>query len=320
LRDTVEKLALAVDATDLGLWDYDIVSDRLTWDSHLKKMYDVPADCEVTYGQFVSLLHPDDRDLVLATYQAALDPTGDGRFGFEHRVIGGNGVVRWLQAAGRVLFDGERRPIRVLGTSLDVTERKEAEERQKLLIAELDHRVKNTLASVLSIAQLTLGTTDQSLQFAGRLSALARAHSLLANSHWKGGDLRDLAEAALEPYRPTGRIRLNGPPIVLRAKTTEALGLALHELTTNAVKYGALSVPNGSVSLYWKIIEGGSRLQLQWAESGGPAVSPRSNRGFGSMLIEQALPRELDGTVRLLFEPGGVTCDLEFPLRQIESR
>jgi len=150
----------------------------------------------------------------------------------------------------------------------------------------------------------------------GRLTALARAHNLLAEAQWRGTRLRRLAEAVLDAHRTedTGRITLSGPDVVLNARTTEAISLGLHELATNAAKYGSLSVPGGSVAVRWQVVEPGHRLKLHWVERDGPPVRPPAQRGFGSMLIEQGLVRELDGAVSLRFDPAGLQCEINFPL------
>jgi two-component sensor histidine kinase len=195
----------------------------------------------------------------------------------------------------------------------DRTAERRAEERQKLLINELNHRVKNTLATVQSIASQTFRNTDspkafmESLQ--DRLFSISRAHDLLTRESWEGADIEDVARAALAPWLEDGRISLSGPRVRLRSQHALALSMALHELVTNALKHGALSGPRGRVTLDWRSNGG---LELRWREAGGPRVSPPAREGFGSRVLKKALAIELDGEVDLRLEPAGATCLIRF--------
>ncbi len=203
----------------------------------------------------------------------------------------------------------------------DITERKEAERRQRLLVNELNHRVKNTLAVVQALARRTLGgavSLDQAREaFTARLMALAGAHDAITRETWTGADLGAVIDRSLlrQLDRP-GRIRVEGPPVTLSPKLALSLSLALHELMTNALKYGALSSDAGEVVLVWSTAgEGtGRRLHIRWVEQGGPPVSPPPRRGFGSRLIERALAVEVDGPVVLDFAPRGVVCTIDASL------
>ncbi len=194
-------------------------------------------------------------------------------------------------------------------------QRDAAEQHQGLLMAELDHRVKNILASVQAIARQSLGRSPQAQSLIGRLMALARAHNLLAQSRWRGATLRELLEAALEAHRDEGRerIRVDGPDIVLDAKVTQSLSLVLHELWVNAMKYGALSQPEGEVQVTWSV-EPSGRLTLDWTERKGPPVNEPAARGFGSRLIELSV-QDLRGEVRTTFGGDGLHCRIAFPLQ-----
>ncbi|WP_372623155.1 HWE histidine kinase domain-containing protein [Falsiroseomonas sp.] len=202
-------------------------------------------------------------------------------------------------------------------------ERAQARERQDLLLAELDHRVKNTLANIQALVRHSssgaAGLETFVADLHARLRAMAQAHSLLSSSRWEGAGLRSIAEEQLRPYlggEPGAhRIRIEGPDVRLRPKPALALSLALHELATNAAKHGALSVPAGRVRLSWRIQD--DRLLLDWQERGGPAVAPPGRRGFGTLAIERGLAYEVGGSSRLSFEPEGVTCRVVMPLRQV---
>lgn len=202
-------------------------------------------------------------------------------------------------------------------------ERQRAKERQDLLLAELDHRVKNTLANIQALVRHASRGAATAEAFVadlhGRLRAMAQAHALLSRSRWEGAGLRSLAEEELRPHAGAAggapRVTIAGPEIRLLPKAALAVSLALHELVTNAAKHGALSVPGGRVSLQWRIEA--EMLRLDWEERGGPPVAPPTRRGFGSLMIERSLAYEVGGRSWLEFPRGGVTCRVEIPLRHV---
>jgi two-component sensor histidine kinase len=211
-------------------------------------------------------------------------------------------------------------PGRTASLVLDVTARKAEEERQALLMREVDHRAKNALAVVEAALRMTQAPDVPSFQriALGRVSALARAQTLLAQDRWRGADLRALVEGELAPFVGQGgpRAELDGVLVVLPPGAAQPVAMALHELATNAVKYGALSTPAGRVSVSWGL-EGGPRgvLRLRWAETGGPPVAgPPSRRGFGSRVLDATLRRQLGGGVALQWERTGLVCNMEVPL------
>jgi two-component sensor histidine kinase len=219
-----------------------------------------------------------------------------------------------------VEFEGQganRKPIAIAGASRDLSERKQAEEFQRLLANELNHRVKNTLATVQSIVNQTLRNAVDVESTRGtinaRIIALAGAHDLLTDRSWAAADLVDIAARAVAPF-VAGQITRDGPSVDVSPSQALALSLALHELATNAAKYGALSRSEGRVELRWKLQD--DRLDLSWREYGGPRVAPPSRRGFGSRLIETALSYDLDGQSRLEFAPEGVHCSITANLAQ----
>lgn len=219
---------------------------------------------------------------------------------------------------------------KIIGTIIevrDITEEKAAAERQRLLTNELNHRVKNTLATVQSIAAQTFrGHSDQEAKqvFDARIAALSSAHNVLTEANWESAGLRSVIDRALAPHAlaevDTTRFRLDGPEARLHPKVALTLSMALHELMTNAAKYGALSVPAGRVAVVWSLSSsetGRAHLSLSWAESDGPAVAPPTRKGFGSRLIERQLPLEFDGSAVITYAPTGVTCQLEIPLTEL---
>jgi len=309
---------MAMIASKMGTWRYTIADNICVYDENAQRLYGLTEarflhDDEGVKGKF----HPDDMDLMWARVAEALDPAGEGRYEVEYRVKQLDGSWRWLSAWGLVEFEGEgpdRKAVAIAGASRDLTELKQAEELQRLLVNELNHRVKNTLATVQSITSQTLraapdpGAACDAIE--DRIISLARVHDLLTARSWSGADLRDVARRAMQPFA-AAQLDLAGPSIDVPPQHALALSLALHELATNAAKYGALSVPGGRVSISWSQESG--MLRLTWREAGGPPVSPPTRRGFGSRLLEASL-RDLRGQSRLDYAPDGVRADFSAPL------
>jgi two-component sensor histidine kinase len=212
-------------------------------------------------------------------------------------------------------YDESGKPVGLHVVARDVTEKKRAEEHQELLINELNHRVKNSLAVVQSIAEQTLRSGDvpdevrQALS--GRLAALASAHNVVTREKWASASMRQIISDVVQPFCSNDRCIIEGPDLPITPTTAATLGLAVHELATNAAKYGALKGERGSVNIHWGVDESG--LSWEWRESGGPRVSPPSRRGFGTKMIERALARQLGGTVSLEFLPDGLRCRVTAP-------
>ena len=213
-----------------------------------------------------------------------------------------------------VLQDGATKGIFIQGH--DVTDRKRFERHLQLLIGELNHRVKNTLAIVQSLTHQSFHSAvpaDEAIKrFEGRLEALAAAHNLLTRKNWETATIADVAQTALAPFGSESRIEIDGPEVQVSPQTAVSLALALHELATNAAKYGALSNATGRVAVRWT--SAGDRLRLNWREEGGPPVFAPDSRGFGTRMIERTLSSEFGGKVELEFRPEGVTCTVEAPL------
>jgi len=320
LSESEELLRLATEAAEVGLWDLDPVTDTLFWPARVKAMFGISPDAPAAMADFHAGLHPDDRARVLDAFAAAMDPDKRALYDVEYRTIGKeDGVLRWVAAKGRALFDGTGRCTRVLGTALDVSVRKRAEEHMRLLINELNHRVKNTLAIVQGITAQTLNRNEVPLEvretLTARLVALARAHDVLTDEKWAGADIREMAEVAAAPYQreASSPFRLDGPPTQAPPNTAIALALMFHELATNAAKYGALSTPGGEVRLSWTTTPApqGRRLDLTWREVGGPPVTPPTRSGFGARLIRRGLAAELNAAVELDFHPAGLVCTVQ---------
>jgi two-component sensor histidine kinase/CheY-like chemotaxis protein len=233
----------------------------------------------------------------------------------EFRIKRSNGEVRWCLGTAAPSVDSSGRVVRVSGVTVDITERKEAEERQALLAREVDHRAKNALALVQSIVRLTRANSINAYTTAveGRIRALSRAHTILSHSRWQGADMRGLVDEELAPYRTgdASRIVANGPNVSLPPAAAQSLALALHELVTNAAKYGALSTATGRVHLDWEMTPG--TLVLRWIETGGPATSAPSSPGFGTRIITAGIEGQLGGRAEFDWRPEGLQCTLSVP-------
>ena len=220
-------------------------------------------------------------------------------------------VVRW-ENDSTLVIDRDGNPMGLLSISRDVTEQRAFEERRELLIHELNHRVKNTLSLVQALAHQSFRGREESAVFAARLTALAGAHDLLTQEHWEGVSMADVAQQAVRAFAD-GRVTIDGgPALALQPKQAIAITMALHELATNATKYGALSRDTGHVTLTWGIAKG--RFQLRWQEAGGPPVKTPDHKGFGLRMIERALASDLSGSVTMQFEESGLSCTIDAPL------
>ena len=215
--------------------------------------------------------------------------------------------------------DGDGNIVGAVNCFQDITERKQAEAREKILGREMDHRAKNLLSLVQATVQLTQADTVDNFKAAiwGRLQALANAHSLLAESRWAGASLRSLVTEELAPYTlgGTSRAQIKGPDLVLEPKSAQTIAVVLHELTTNAVKYGALSVPTGRLLIEWS--RGETELVIRWSETGGPLVTPPSRQGFGTRVVGRVVEAELEGKLEVDWNPGGLVFQLTIPLDRL---
>ncbi len=263
------------------------------------------------------LTHPDDAEAINQCFEQASRDRQP--FEAEYRLVRADGKTAWVHDSVSVLDDSDGCAHRFISVTLPIDERKHAEEQTALLLGELDHRVKNVLAIVSSIVAQTLKADLSPEAFteaiAGRITAITRAHNLLTSHGEAGaGTLRDLIDTELEPYQRQD-IRIDGPAIALTPKAGLSLAMAIHELASNAAKYGSLSVPRGQLTVSWALTEGPDRqLLLNWMESGGPLVpGPPSRRGFGTSLIERSLSFEFDAKVERSFASSGVVCTIALP-------
>jgi PAS domain S-box-containing protein len=307
--------SLALVAGQMGSWEWDIAANRGSWDEGQYRIFGVePKNFQISTDNIRQLLHPDDweplRQVVLRMAR------GERTQQVEFRVRRPNGELRWCTGTAAASVDAAGNVVRISGVTIDVTERKEAEERQVLLAREVDHRARNALAIIQSIIRLTRAKSvdDYVATVEGRIKALALAHTLLSDSRWHGADLGTLVAEEFAPYRSGNKVELKGPNVSLSPATAQGIALALHELATNAAKHGALSSLKGRVSLTWQLQS--DILTLHWAESGGPPIKTPSARSFGLKVIKASIEQQLGGTATFDWNPRGLRCDLTIALRE----
>jgi two-component sensor histidine kinase len=297
----------------MGSWDWDWINGDWMWDEGQFQILGVdPRTFVVTASNIQALLHPDDIDeLRKASAQFA---KGAKSYEAEFRIRRPDGEVRWCAGTAAATVDKSGRVVRVSGVTIDITERKHAEERQNLLAREVDHRAKNALALAQSIVRLTRGENVQTYvqSVEGRISALARVHTILSLSSWQGAEIRRLVGEELAAYSVGGQIASSGPELQLLPATAQTLALALHELVTNSAKYGALSMLSGRISLKWEIEA--DLLMLAWEEVGGPLVQKPTSRGFGTRSVIASVESQLGGQADFDWRPEGLICRLSVPL------
>ncbi|PLT96085.1 histidine kinase [Sinorhizobium medicae] len=313
-----QRLAMALDAANVGSWLWDIRAGTVSGNGAMMRMFGLPPERTVGAKAIFSAIHPDDRMPTFSKLRQAMaaNEEYDGMFR-----IGTNG--RWLLGRGRVHDrDSKGAPLSFLGMTIDVSEQQASVNRTRLLLKELNHRVKNTLAMLQSLARQTLRQTSDPAEFmtafAGRLQAISEAHGLLSDYEWGTIHLSELISKQLLPYVSdySQQIELHKDEILLGPDQAVGLGLVLHELATNAVKYGALSLPTGKIVLTARrlIEDGESVLHLTWTEVGGPPIREPRRRGFGSILIERSLDKIIGSSVKVEYLPAGVTALIRLPL------
>lgn len=319
LRASERRLRLATEAAGLGVWDWDLTTGVAVFSDRARMICGAPATGDVRFDMLRGQIHPDDYSRAVDMTRRAADPVLKDKSPYEYRILRPEGGYRWVLAQGEAIFetrDGAEVAVRYIGTIQDITERAMASQRQQLLMHELNHRVKNTLASVQSIAHLTLRSDQNPDQARARLTdrlvALADAHDILTRENWEAADLTDIIAAATGPYDAAGasRFRIEGDQVRVAPQTAVALALCLHELATNAAKYGALSGPEGLVEIAWSVEGDLPRLTLRWRETGGPSVAPPTRTGFGTRLLTRGLSTEFGGDARLVYERSGVVCTI----------
>jgi PAS domain S-box-containing protein len=328
LARSEERLNLALSASGMvGIWDWDLRTDLVYADPNFAEIYTVSpekAAAGAPLADYIRNFHPED----MPEFQAELDRLFAGQNGFsnEYRILQPDGDVRWVHARGRLIKDESDTPIRFSGASVEITERKRAEETQRLLMHELAHRVKNTLAVVQAITTQSLRNAT-SVEEAGeklrsRINTLASAHDVLMQSNWVSASIRDVIDATAVNLglENEDRLKISGPSVLLAPQAALSFSLVTHELLTNAVKYGALSNAVGQVEASWQIssVSGIATLSFRWKETGGPVVTVPQQTGFGSRLIKSSLGGF--GKVEMVYDPDGLVLDFSAPLTSVETQ
>ena len=317
LQASKARLQLALNATQLGWWQYDPVHRVVSGDARFKEIFDSVAD-EMPIEEIKKRVHPDDAELFWTSREAALNPADPKPYAHDYRIKRRDGEIRWIEAHGLADFEGvghERRVVAFIGTVADITERKEREEREHLLMREVNHRAKNMLNVVDAIARQTATSNPQDFveRFSERIQALSANQELLVQNEWRGVGIEDLVRAQLSHFVDLigSRIIVDGPKLRLNAASAQAIGLAVHELATNAGKYGALSTDKGRVDVFWAT--DGDVLAINWTERDGPPVSAPERRGFGTIVMEAMAARSVNGKVYLDHAPSGLIWRLTCP-------
>jgi PAS domain S-box-containing protein len=320
LADSAARLQFALKAGRLGAWTFDPASQHLDASDGCKIVFGYDPGAAFGYPEFLETIHPEDRARVVEAIQETIATGCD--YDIEYRIVTPAAEVRWVAIRGELLTRADGTALSMTGFSTDITERKRTEEHRALLAGELTHRVKNTLATVSAIVNQTLrdaaSMSEARDTIGARIGSLAVAHDLLLRDEVEGATIADIVTGVMAPFDDGGGrlFSVEGPHVRLEPRVTLALSMALHELATNAAKYGALHVAGGHVTISWSvgIGEGGRRLAFMWEETGGPVVTAPTRTGFGSRMIERVLAQHMRGTARIEYRDTGVVFTIDAPL------
>ncbi|PTW43514.1 PAS domain S-box-containing protein [Sphingomonas faeni] len=320
LAEREARLALALDAGGLGTWTIDLPEWRLSYSPSCLTNFGRPVGEKLSIESMLACVHPEDRDLLTNSLNSAVEH--GTRYNVEYRILTPEGEQRWIHSQGSLQRRADGTPLAVSGFSSNVSARKFAEEQRSVLAHELTHRVKNTLATVSAVVSQTLRDAASLAEardaVSGRIASLASAHELLLKDEIEGAAIGEIVERVLAPFMDSNGRRFSavGPTIRLTPEVTLALSMALHELATNAIKYGALSVPEGQVSIRWDLNGNATerRLTFSWAEQDGPIVAMPTRVGFGTRMIERVLSRHIRGKAEIQYLPEGVRFAIEAPI------
>jgi PAS domain S-box-containing protein len=329
LRESHELLALAEQSAGIGIWDTDLSTDRVRGTPTFFRIMGLPVcDQPIPNDLVRAVRHPEDAPRVREGFRAVL-AEGRDLYEVEYRIIRpSDGELRWIFGRGRARRDASGKPVRYSGVDIDITERKQAEEHVRLLMHELNHRSNNLLTVIQALARLT-ATSAEARDFAERLAqrilGLAASSNLLVSGKWQGVEIEALVRSQLAHFVADlgDRLALAGPSLRLSASAAQAIGMALYELATNAVKHGALANACGHIHIRWSVTEGGAAplFTMSWCESGGPPVTAPTRSGFGRIVMERMTGVALNGKANLQFEPTGIVWSLVCPAgRALESR
>jgi PAS domain S-box-containing protein len=318
LAERTLQLALAAKAALVGSYAYDFSTDTLQVSEGYAALHDLPeGTTEIKRADWQAMAHVEDLARIEDAGRRALNERR-GEYETEYRIVRRDGEVRWIESRNFISYGGDGNPQRVVGVNIDLTERKQAEEHRNILNAELDHRVKNVLATVGAIIRHTRHSSPSMADFVTaleqRIESLAGTHELLSHSNWLGVSLAEVIEREFAPYAGDNAA-ITGPSVTLKAEAAQAVAMVVHELTTNSAKYGAFSRQEGRVRLSWSWPQNGTceHLLVDWQEIGGPPIGSPPRAGYGTSVIRELIPFELGGAVDLAFAREGVRCRLEIP-------
>ena len=323
LKESHELLALAEQSAGIGIWDTDLATDMVRATPTFFRIMGLPVSAEPvpTTSCAPCAIPTMPRGCARASARrspAASIPTKSSTASSGRS----DGALRWIFGRGRTVRDGAGKPVRYSGVDIDITERKQAEEHVRLLMAELNHRANNLLTVIQAIARQTANTADPKV-FAERLSqriaGLAASNDLLVSGKWQGVEIGRLIDSQLSHFADLGaRVVLDGPPVRLTPAAAQALGMALHELATNAVKHGALANEAGRIRVSWSIADGPAEpeFRMSWTERDGPPVAAPQRTGFGRTVMERMVAGTLDGTAALDFAATGIVWTFSLPRRR----
>lgn len=325
LRDSEARYRGAVITGRIAAWETDMVTRTRIWTEEGMSLFGLTLENGLGQvggekDEFWRSLHSEDKHM-MAQFHRTADQVDT--YPCEYRIVRPDGMMLWVSGRGRVVARGpDGKAQRVANIVVDITARKKAEEHAELLMREMSHRSKNLLAVVQGIAGQTIRSSnsvkDFETKFLRRLQALAASHDLLVRENWQGAPIADLVRQQLAPFAEIGpKLSSNGPDVVLTAEASQTVGLALHELATNATKYGAWTAVTGKVTVEWAIIEQpgkGRRLRLSWVEGGGPLVVPPTRKGFGHIVFENMAAQTVKGEARTNFDSAGIQWTLLIPV------
>ncbi|WP_371155455.1 HWE histidine kinase domain-containing protein [Jannaschia sp. 2305UL9-9] len=325
---TEKKLTLGLEVAGVGLGEVDYDANTITLDERAAGMFDLPPNTPISRDVLHERIHPEDRMSVLCKVTDMLDPNGSHFMDVVHRVTCGDGTVRWLNARKQCMFatdtdTGETRAVSGLVAVLDVTDRKAAEDKVRFVMEEVSHRSKNLMAVMQTIARMTAATPAEKAfaqRFGDRMGALSFNQDLLVRNSWTHVQLSDLVGFHLEPFvaAKVAKVHIDGPDTELSPDAAQAIGMALHELATNAGKYGAFQAEGGNVSIEWAVSTGADPVfTISWTETGGPPVQKPETSGFGQKVLTRMAAQSVDGKVDLRYDPGGVSWSLTAPASRI---
>lgn len=312
IQEDRARLKLALEAGHLAVWELDVGTNTITPSPELNALYRFSADARPSLEEYRACYAPGERERVEAETKSSFE-RGDTSIDFEAEHCWPDGARKWIAVRAQIVLDEQGNPVRVLGVATDVTRRREYEERLVTTAQELQHRIKNTLAVVQTLAAQAIRSgkdSDEAIaDLNGRLKALARSNDIAARPRSANAGVAELVAEIVEPFRAgsaAAQFMIDGPDVHLSEKDAVAVGMALHELCTNAMKYGALKTATGRVSIAWSMDS--ERFQLVWRETGGPPVTASTESGFGTRLLRRGLLVEPHGAIELEFEPHGVVC------------